>query len=214
MFIKPQNRGYIYLLTFGNGKAYIGQTVHFANRMFAHQGQVARGTNRRIYNGWRKHGLVSSEIIFVCHVDDLDMFEGQLIAAYDSFNNGYNSTTGGEHKPMICSDVRERISETLKERFKTDPVHAEEHRQRSKRRMQEKLEDPEYKAEMAARFKALVHNPEVKAANIERTRARNKTPESRSASSERMKRTRSDPEFYQKWYEARWGNRAKGVHQN
>lgn len=84
-----------------NGKCYIGQSVNIENRWKQH---VYEGThnrkNNKFYNAIKKYGIENFlfEIIEECSLssNELDQRERYWINYYDSFNNGYNSTLGGQ----------------------------------------------------------------------------------------------------------------------
>lgn len=107
MFIEEYARGYIYRLTFRNGKVYIGLTERpFEERLKEHR-WAAKRVKTKLYNGWRKHGdPIAAEVIFVCRLRDLYEFEIQFIAEYDSHRNGYNSTKGGDESPAKSPESR------------------------------------------------------------------------------------------------------------
>ena len=87
----------VYRHLFPNGKSYIGITCAKPyNKRWKH-GEGYR-TQPKIYRaiskyGWRNisHEIVASNLT----LDDANRVEQELIAKYDSINNGYNITTGG-----------------------------------------------------------------------------------------------------------------------
>lgn len=95
-------RGFIYKITnIINGKSYIGQTIQdVKNRFYQH---CATKCNRAVLNmvihkAIKKYGK-SNFIIEVIEETDstnLNDREKYWIKYYDSYNNGYNSTEGGQ----------------------------------------------------------------------------------------------------------------------
>lgn len=84
-----------------NNKVYIGLTVQSLEiRISEHKSRCNRtNDNRHFYNAIRKYGLssfkwevVDSALLY----DDLKAKEIYWIQYYDSYNNGYNSTIGGD----------------------------------------------------------------------------------------------------------------------
>lgn len=70
----------------------------------------------------------------------LDALEEHYIALYDSYNNGYNSTTGGSSGWVASNETRKIMSESAKERFKdpkNHPRYGTSHTEESKRRISE-----------------------------------------------------------------------------
>lgn len=83
-----------------NGKRYVGQSIHIETRWKQHIYTALNIPNEKtkIYNAIRKYGLdnFSFEIIIECLQEQLDELEKYYIALYDSYNNGYNMTNGGQ----------------------------------------------------------------------------------------------------------------------
>ena len=77
-----------------SGKCYIGQSIDIARRFFEHQTSSI---------GW--HQLIQKNpenweytIIETCTPDELNKREKYWITYYNSFNNGFNQTSGNENK--------------------------------------------------------------------------------------------------------------------
>jgi hypothetical protein len=110
-FIDRPRRGYVYLLTFGNGQVYVGRTRDFQKRLKRHEVLAAgcaclhcatcRQAHTKLYQGWREFGLVSAAVIFICRRTDTHEFERHFVSVYDSYRNGLNSTTGGKGR-RVC----------------------------------------------------------------------------------------------------------------
>lgn len=81
-----------------NGKVYIGQSIDIYNRWRGHWKQVQQGDSDYIHNAMRKYGKegFNYEIIEQCSQEIINEREKYWINYYDSYNNGYNLTTGGE----------------------------------------------------------------------------------------------------------------------
>lgn len=93
--------GFIYkIINKVNNKIYIGQTITTINtRMNKHYSQANSNKNiTGIDAAIRKYGKENFivEQICECPNEDLDEQERYYISKYDSFNNGYNLTTGGQ----------------------------------------------------------------------------------------------------------------------
>lgn len=92
--------GYIYKIeNIINKKLYIGQTIHTVDvRKKEHIEAAKYGCTSVIYRAMRKYGV--NNFIFTeiecCDDSLLDEREIYWISYYDSYNNGYNSTTGGK----------------------------------------------------------------------------------------------------------------------
>jgi len=83
-----------------NGKVYIGQTQDIYKRWHEHQRMLQNGThyNRHLSGAYNKYGPDSFRysILEECDIEDLHEREIYWINYYNSFNNGYNLTLGGE----------------------------------------------------------------------------------------------------------------------
>jgi group I intron endonuclease len=118
-----------------NGKKYVGQTINkLGSRKSQHiYGALNRRGNNHFHNAIRKYGTENFDwkILhdFVLNIDDLNKLEIFYIGYYDTFENGYNYTVGGNgnfgcipsketrkkmskiHKGRPCSvKTREKIS--------------------------------------------------------------------------------------------------------
>ncbi len=101
-----------------NGKVYIGQTSQgLRQRQREHICRFNLGErDHKIYMAMRKYGLKNFEFEALCNtftqefLDDLEIY---FIAKYDSFNNGYNMTIGGD---SVSKETRKKISEAMKGR--------------------------------------------------------------------------------------------------
>lgn len=81
-----------------NGKIYIGQSNDIYSRWKSHWKQVNSGANDHLHNSMRKYGKnnFEYEIIERCNQDIINEREIYWIKYFDSYNNGYNLTIGGE----------------------------------------------------------------------------------------------------------------------
>lgn len=87
-----------------NKKAYIGQSIHIEQRWLEHkQPSIYNNPNHKsysyaLYEAFRKYGIDNFEfsIIEECSKEQLNEREKYWIQYYDSYNNGYNMTLGGD----------------------------------------------------------------------------------------------------------------------
>lgn len=93
--------GYVYLITnLFNGKKYVGITTRTIKDRFSEHCKADSAIGKAI----RKYG----EDLFLINVideavdkDELFHLEMEYISKYDSFNNGYNQTLGGEGVSLV-----------------------------------------------------------------------------------------------------------------
>lgn len=88
------------------GKCYIGQSIDIENRWLQHICATKYETdNNKFYNAMRKYGYenFTYEIIEECSnsQEELDDRERYWIEYYNSYEDGYNSTRGGQNKAWI-----------------------------------------------------------------------------------------------------------------
>lgn len=78
-----------------NNKYYIGQSVNIINRWYTHYLKPISDFDKLL----RKLGIdnFNFEIIERCPINKLNEREKYWIEYYDSFNNGYNQTKGGDY---------------------------------------------------------------------------------------------------------------------
>ena len=101
---------YIYILEFPDGKAYIGQTMDFKQRMWSHSNTKRKlPVEKAVYKyGW---GNVKRRILFVCDTSTGDFFERRTIAVYDTLlPNGYNVQLGGNSGRQTSEETRQRLA--------------------------------------------------------------------------------------------------------
>lgn len=141
--------GIIYKYTSPSNKSYIGQTINEKIRMKRHKYAAKHHTEKgrsKFYRAIRKYGWdnFTYEVLFTIDNDDkkrvkekLDFMERYYIRKFDSYNNGYNMTLGGDcgmkginltdewknhisesHKGMKYSD---EFKQTLSEAHKGKP---------------------------------------------------------------------------------------------
>lgn len=113
-----------------NDKKYIGQAVDIDTRWATHIRELNDNNhnNRYLQNSWNKYGEDNFEftIICLCEEEELDEFEIDMIAHFDTYNNGYNLTLGGDgvRGYRYTDEQRARRSETLKGKPKSEKTKA------------------------------------------------------------------------------------------
>ena len=96
-------KAYIYfIINKITGERYVGQTTNFVRRKNEHLSQLKDKThiNKKLQNAWNKYGA-NNFIVEKIQYDniskeELNNEEIKYIKQYDSYNNGYNLTIGGD----------------------------------------------------------------------------------------------------------------------
>jgi group I intron endonuclease len=104
-------RGFIYKITNNvNGKVYIGQTIQTVKeRFYQHCATKCSDSvlNMAIHRAIKKYGKsnFTIEVIEEVDKDSLNDREKFWIEYYNSYNNGYNSTRGGQDGSTHCKEL-------------------------------------------------------------------------------------------------------------
>ena len=120
------NMGCVYLLTAPNGKKYVGITTKpVEKRWKGHQrlGSTCTILKRTIAKyGWDNF---KKEKLLYCAENELCEYERKFIYLYDTLApNGMNCTTGGEINKEFCNESRAKISNRLRQYYKTHAPRA------------------------------------------------------------------------------------------
>ena len=101
--------GYIYKITNDiNDKVYIGKTEFDIEKRFQEHCRDSlkdRNEKRPLYNAMNKYGIEHFKIEEIEQCNDIENREKYWIEYYDSYNNGYNATLGGDGKTLINYDL-------------------------------------------------------------------------------------------------------------
>lgn len=106
--------GFIYKITNSeNSNVYIGQTVRPIEKRFKqhlHDARKYTGSDIKLYNAINKYGedKFKIELVEECSNEELNEREIYWIALYNSFHEGYNTTSGGHGRLQDC--VKEIMS--------------------------------------------------------------------------------------------------------
>lgn len=143
--------GIIYKYTDPNGKSYIGQTVdeerrrkEFLDLRVEYAGQKINEARKTIGPQNFIYEIIESNYYdsSIEALEDLNTKESYYIGKYDTFQNGYNMTMGGEGvRGLVFTDeIKTKISNTLKEYFKTheNPFKGKNHSEETKMILREK----------------------------------------------------------------------------
>lgn len=110
--------GIIYKHTAPSGKAYIGQTINtMKERLKSHISHTKAGNKSKFSDAIRKYGIenFTSEILVEADNEKLNEQEIYYIDKFDTYNNGYNSTMGGDSSGYnLSSETKERMGKGTK----------------------------------------------------------------------------------------------------
>ena len=126
-----------------NGKMHIGRTIKsLFERTRGHISKSLNNSDGNIYfhNAIKKHGPENFEwkIIAKCNsLEELNAAEIEMIKKYDTFENGYNLTKGGEGTVgyKLTEETKNKISEAVS--GKNHPMYGKHISEEHKRRLSE-----------------------------------------------------------------------------
>ena len=121
-----------------NGKSYIGQTTRKLRERIIHHYSCSKYRNYHFSRALRKYNKRDWQwsILYdnIPH-GQLSNMEIWCIAIYDTYDNGYNSTHGGEESPMKNPETRRKLS--MANKGKTTWMKGKKHTDEAKRKMSE-----------------------------------------------------------------------------
>lgn len=100
--------GYIYkIINDINDKVYIGKTEFSIEKRFQEHIKDSKRNypNRPLYNAMFKYGEEHFSIELIEETNNLEEREQYWIQYYDSYNNGYNATLGGDGRSYIDYNI-------------------------------------------------------------------------------------------------------------
>ena len=129
-----------------NGFSYIGVTTKSIEYRKRTHEKASKYSNKKFYNALKKYGFDNFEwsILHECiSIDELNSLEKYYIEKYDTFNNGYNLTTGGELKKIISEESKQLMSSKRLEWFKHNKngFKGKTHTEETKKILREKRKD-------------------------------------------------------------------------
>lgn len=102
----------LYMLTFKNGKKYIGQTVRkLTVRVSQHRTTMRAGSLLAVHCAWRMHGEPDVSTISTHETqEELSAAEIEAIKVHNTLSpNGYNVSFGGDTAPSVNPEVAKKI---------------------------------------------------------------------------------------------------------
>ncbi len=184
------------------GKKYIGQTVYEERRKRQHKHDCKRGVDNKFYRAVKKYGWDKFiyGIIAEYDVKVLEEQEVYYIDWYDTYNNGYNSTIGGEGVGGFSpsEETRKKMSESAKNR--SNPPHNKKYFTEEEKREAKRERDRKYQQKIKERRKEYMkewrenNQDKIKKWKEDnRDKNRKKWKENRQKNKEKRKE-------YSKWY--------------
>jgi group I intron endonuclease len=150
-----------------DGKMYIGKTKYtLEHRKKEHIKSIDKRVNSLLYRAIKKYGIDNFEWSVLCECkseDELNKMEVDYISKYNTFNSGYNMTTGGDGGYTFSDEVLKRIGENTSVRNEKfgNPFADKFHSDETKALISEKLKL--YYETNNAPFKGKSHSDEAKA---------------------------------------------------
>ena len=117
----------LYMLTFKNGKQYIGQTVRkLSTRISQHRTAMRAGSLLAVHCAWRMHGEPDVSTISTHDTQEvLSAAEIEAIKLHNTLSpNGYNVGFGGETSPAKNPEVAKKIGQKVRGQKRTSEQKA------------------------------------------------------------------------------------------
>ena len=134
----------IYLITNKiNGKQYVGQTIHSAEKRFAEHCKPSETTCRLLNRAIKKYGKEAFEFSVLEEVETLSELDAREIYWIKQMNtltpNGYNLNGGGNGKGGVSQETREKLRESMIGKFdgEKNPFFGRHHTDETRKRMSE-----------------------------------------------------------------------------
>ena len=110
-------------------KAYIGQTTKTIYYRWYHHcyDAIKVNLNFKFYNAIRKYGIECWILETLEEIEDVNLLnerEIYWINYYNTFNNGYNSSSGGNQKTLYSEETRKKHSEWM---INNSPLRGKKH---------------------------------------------------------------------------------------
>ena len=149
------------------GKAYIGQTVETLEKRWQRHCKSASQYSNHFMRAIKKYGTDCWRFEILEEVNDVELLnerEVYWIAYFETFKNGYNSTTGGRQSSIVTEEVKNKRSESMKrtmaEKFPVEnrkvrpKFGSEEYCANMAKKSAERWKDPEYKQRVGTKISA------------------------------------------------------------
>jgi group I intron endonuclease len=152
--------GYIYLFKNKvNNKCYIGKTVNLKRRYKEHLSGKYKSS---IYNAIVKYGIDNFDFIVLDIIEKenitdlnntLNSLETKRISEYNSYNNGYNLTIGGEGTNGACLSEETKYKQRISKVGDKNPCKSEIVKAKISKSLKEYYKDPNNKKQVSEETK-------------------------------------------------------------
>lgn len=97
-----------------NNKSYIGQSIDIKRRWRDHKSKWVN-QDYPLQKAFKKYGIenFSFEVLEECKIEELNEKEIYYINKFNSYNNGYNATTGGQGMPNGAMKISQKQLEEI-----------------------------------------------------------------------------------------------------
>lgn len=121
-----------------NGKKYIGQSINIHKRWDVHKRTLKNNyhDNSYLQRTYNKYGndVFIFYLIKACKPQYLNRFEKLYIKIYDTYNNGYNLSKGGDIAPTFAGlshtdETKQKMSQIKKDQYvgEGNPMYGKNH---------------------------------------------------------------------------------------
>lgn len=184
------------------GKKYIGQTVYEQKRKSQHKHDCNRGVNNKFYRAVRKYGWDNFiyGIVESYDINNLNEQEVFYIDKYDTYQNGYNSTIGGEGARGFSPSDETKKKQSISAKNRSNPPHNKKYFTEDEKKEAKRKRDRKYQQKVKERRKEYMKEwRENNQDKIEKWKIENKEKIKQGWKDYREKNKEKRDE-YNKWY--------------
>lgn len=196
----------IYMLTFADGRKYIGQTVNLKARLIRHATSARQGVNVLVSRAWATMGKPLCEVLCQTDPQSLDEKERHFIALHGTlFPAGLNRETGGNCGQEVC-DATKDLHRRANHRRYANP----EERERTRQLMLARYSDPNERRKSSDAQFARYADPAARAQASVVMKTVCARPSEQARKSEATRQLWADPVYREKLLAAKLVSSPKG----
>lgn len=194
------------MLTFADGRKYVGQTVDLPARVIRHRTAAKACKEVHVSKAWAAMGEPAIEVLCEGMRHELDTLERKFIEQHRTlFPSGLNRNTGGERGARACDETRMLKSEANRRRYDKPGE-----RERTRQSVLDRYTDPTERQKASAIQKARYECQAARDKTANAMKEVGARPEERQRKSAASRALWVNPEYRQKLLAAKLVSAPKG----